>query len=287
MKLRLELLLATALAAGVILFLLEGRAPRGMLEEGRTWTPGAADPPATQPEMIDLLEPSARQAVLPERREALASEPGIRPAAPAPTSRGRLVDAATLEPIPRALVATSVHIDWTDANGWFDTGDLLDGLDDLLVVNVGSDTSSHEVPKASWTRLWYAWQVPLSIGPTFRLRFRDADVPYPETWEARLQRESDSGDQWYRLRKGPPPYLRFADPLRALGSGESVWLEARSVDGLHEGRGEVKSLVGIQEVEVDCRLRAVLRGRVVDENGAPWNDVVLASNGERRLPGTG
>jgi hypothetical protein len=182
------------------------------------------------------------------------------------------VDEATLEPIPDALVATSKRNDWTDANGWFDTGDLLDGLDDLLVVNVGENTSTHEVPKSSWTRMRHAWQMPLSIGPTFRLRFGDADVAKPEAWEARLVRESGGGDGWHRLRKGPPPYLRFGVPFPELAAGEHLWLEARSLDGLHEGTGEVTSLVGIHEVEIACRQRAVLRGRVVDESGVPWNE---------------
>jgi hypothetical protein len=236
----------------------------------------APPPSADWLEVVDDAgEPLVGTSVQVSRKEAAASEPGIRAAAPAPPTRGRLVDEATLEPIPDALVATSKRNDWTDANGWFDTGDLLDGLDDLLVVNFGDNSNKSEIPKASWTRTRHAWQIPLTIGPTFRLRFRDGDVPHPGTWEARLMRESDSDGVWHGLHKGSPPYIRFGAPLRELVAGEHAWIEARSLDGLNDGRGDVSSLVGVHEVEIACRQRAVLRGRVVDEKGLPWRYVML------------
>lgn len=66
--------------------------------------------------------PSVREASRPEPAEV--SEVSL-----APASRGQLVDEVTLEPIPDALVATSERNDWTDANGWFDTGDSLEQLE--------------------------------------------------------------------------------------------------------------------------------------------------------------
>lgn len=275
MKLRPELVLAAALLTGLIWLLLEGSSARGTDRGGPERGHGkAAELPSAELAGGRLVPPVEATAA-PVKREEVRPEPAARAATPAPTSRGRLVDEATLEPIPEALVATSRLHDWTDAGGWFDTGDVLDELDDLLVVNLADNASSHEVPRARWTRLPNAWRVPLAIGPTYQLRFGEADVPNPEAWEARLQRKSGADDRWHRLRKGPPPYLRYDDPLRALGPGEEAWLEARSSDGLHAGRGPVTSLVGTHEVEIDCRARAVLRGRVVDENGVPWNDLSI------------
>lgn len=278
-KLRPELLLAIALTAGVTWLMLDARAPR-RAGESRARESGAADPPTPEPALVPVLVPSPEGPVVPTGREVARPEPGPSATAPAPfalapSSRGRLVDEATLEPIPEALVATSRLNDWTDADGWFDTGDALDELEDLVVVNLSDDASTHEVPKERWTRLGNAWRVPLAIGPTYRLGFPGVEVPDPETWEARIRRESGADDRWHRLRGGPPPYLRYVDPLRTLGPGEMAWLEVRSRDGLQEGLGVVTSLVGIHEVAIACRARAVLRGRVVDENGVPWDGLSL------------
>lgn len=186
-----------------------------------------------------------------------------------PTSLGRLVDEATLEPIPEALVATSRNNDWTDANGWFDTGDALDGLDELLVVNVARGTATHTIPRATWTRLARGWQIPFAIGPTYRLRVRGVDERVGEAWEGRLVQEEHEDERWFGLRNGSPPYLRYGDPLRGLEPSAKTWLELRSQDGLHEGRAEVHALRGVQEVEVECVARAAVFGFVFDERGTP------------------
>src|SRR5262245_36670179 len=283
MKLRPELLLAIALAAGVYWILLEQRVPRGAgeVEHGSPAprpSEGAAELPSV-PELVPSAEVSVpsqeeESSIAPAGREAQPPTPAVHDARP--TSRGLLVDAATLEPIPDALVATSKLNDWTDAGGWFDTGDALDGLDGLVVANVmmGS-ASTHEVERSSWTRVGTAWRVSVAIGPTYRLRFRDVEVQDAQTWEGRIQRETGADDLWHPVRKGSPPYLRYDDPLRVLVPGEEAWLEVRSTDGLHQGRGEVESLVGIHEVEINCRARAVLSGRVVDEAGLPWMELDL------------
>src|SRR6185503_19911958 len=158
------------------------------------------------------------------------------------------------------------------ANGWFDTGDALEELAELVVVNVGGDQSTHEVPRERWTRLGNGWRVPLSIGPTFRLSFVGDEAADTRDWEARLCSADDPRAVWYTARKGPPPYLRYDAPVH--GSGE-CWLEARSKDGLFEGRGNVDSLIGIHEVEIVLRECAVVCGRVVDASGAPWRDVPI------------
>lgn len=159
---------------------------------------------------------------------------------------------------------------------WFDTGVPLDGLDDVLVLNVGTNTNSPEVPRERWQRLERAWQVPLAIGPTFRLRFSGIIEPPPAAvWEARVMLEGRGEQRWLPVRPGKPPYLRYDLPFDEGERSLGCWLEARTRDGLVEGRGELAKLAGVQEVEVACRMRAVLRGRVLDERGAPLDDVLI------------
>jgi hypothetical protein len=244
--------------------------------------PGARDARALAEPRPPVVPADARTAVeeplAPVVGETVASEhenAHAPPSASRGTSRGRLVDQATLEPIPDALVVTAKLNDWTDADGWFDTGEALDGLEEILVLNVGSNTDSPEVPRERWTRLEGAWQVPLAIGPTFRLRFSGDGEPPAAPWEARLSFAGRGQRPWRPVRAGPPPYLRFDRPFGAADGAAACWLEARSQDGLLEGRGEVTSLVGVQEVEVVCRARAVVRGRVVDAQGTPWNGVTV------------
>src|SRR5262249_19794200 len=70
-------------------------------------------------------------------------------------------------------------------------------------------------------------------------------------------------------RPGSPPYLRYDAPLDADVVARQPWLEVHSLDGARDGRGEVPDCTGVHEVEIAWRERAVLRGRVIDEQGAP------------------
>ncbi|NOT32093.1 MAG: carboxypeptidase regulatory-like domain-containing protein [Planctomycetes bacterium] len=192
----------------------------------------------------------------------------------AATSRGRLVDAATLEPIPEALVVAHRNHAWTDARGRFDAGEPLDGLEELLVLNVTRSTAKHSVPRERWKRAPDGWQVPLEIGPTFRLRFQGVEVADPTSWQGRLARpERDEG--WLGLRAGPPPYLRFEEPLPSSPS-DAARLEFQSVDELLEGVAEAPGRLGIHEVVVVCRARAALRGRVLDGLGRPRDGIQVS-----------
>jgi len=241
-------------------------------------------PPDPAPPLAAPSEPRAAPA---EARAPQASEPVASFADLPPTSLGRLVDEATLEPIPEALVATSTRNDWTDANGWFDTGDALDGLDELLVVNVARGSTKHEVPRERWTRLARGWQIPLAIGPTYRLRVSGAGRQVWERWEGRLVQE-DHEDRWFGLRNGSPPFLRYGLPLKGFEPEAETWLELRSQDGLYEGRAEVHALRGVHEVEVACIARGAVFGFVLDKGGAPLANVSvdavqLSPDGVERL----
>ncbi len=277
MKPRLTLFFLPVLAGALWLVLdASGRRPRyrpGPAAEGaRNGTEeGDSELASIPPGELHAAAPAATAAP----RVAPAREPApVRPRkSEAGISRGRLVDEVTLEPIHEAMVVTAKRSDWTDADGWFDTGEPLDGLDEVLVLNVGTNTNSPEVPRERWQRLAGAWQVPLAIGPTFRLRFSGIEPPRAADWEARLVCTGREQAGWLALRQGPPPYLRYDQPFRTdLGK---CWLEARSRDGLFDGRAEVVSLVGTQDVELSCVPRAVLRGRVVDELGAAWGDILI------------
>jgi len=270
MRLHLELLLVLVLAAALwfVLETLGARTGRGSeserIEKGtQPALTAARDPQLLRSPSIPPSEPAVEGRRPVHGAPALASEPLER------TSRGRLVDEATLEPIAAALVVTNRRNDWTDADGWFDTGDELDGLEELLVLNVAHNTNTYEVPRERWTRLVDGWRVPLAIGPTFRLRFTGLDDPAAFSWEGRLRQERGGEDRWHPASEGPLPYLRYDQAILGLDPGAPMWLEVRSQDALFAGRGTVRSLRGIQGVHVECRARAVLCGRVVDERGLP------------------
>ena len=129
---------------------------------------------------------------------------------------------------------------------------------------MGSNTDTPEVARERWTRLADAWQVPLAIGPTFRLRFSGIEPPPAAVWEARVMLAGRGEQRWLPVRPGRPPYLRYDLPFDEDELSLGCWLEARTRDGLVDGRAEVTALAGVQEVEVACRLRPVLRVRVVD-----------------------
>ena len=157
-------------------------------------------------------------------------------------------------------------------------------------MNVARNGSVKEVPRERWTRSPDGWQVPLVIGPTFRLRFAGLEQKSAGPWLGRLVQGGDDGGVWMTLVDGPLPYLRYDAPMRERARDERLWVEVRSKDGLQEGRGEAYSLVGVQEVEVACRSRAVLRGRVVDEKGAAYagvevEAVLIAPGGTEHLAG--
>src|SRR5262249_31133973 len=156
--------------------------------------------------------------------------------------------------------------DETNADGWFESEAPLDTLDEVEVLNVGQNTNSHEVPRASWVRDGEAWQVPLAIGPTFRLHLHGVEGPLPVVWEARVSADPSG---WHSVQRATPPWLRYGAPLDEPEDGEPAWIEVRSEDGRYAGRAEVQSLVGVQDVEIECGARALLVGRVVDSSGRP------------------
>ena len=278
MKLRLELLLVPVAVGASWLFL----ATRGGRAERDAARVPEERPDARSERAVELAEPRrpdvlAAGSVHAEDAVARPARGVVVPAPRASTgvSRGRLVDAETHEPIPDALVVTANRNDQTDAGGWFDTGEPLDGLAEVMVLNVGSNTDTPEVPRERWTRLADAWQVPLAIGPTFRLRFSGVEPPPGAAWEARVTAEGRTNPSWLSVRAGPPPYVRYDRPFDERARALPSWLEARTRDGLVEGRAELSALAGVQEVEIECSLRPVLRGRVLDERGAPLGKVVI------------
>jgi hypothetical protein len=280
MKLHLWLLLGMVLAVLVWLALESGgRRGRVSLADTRAVesSPASADraaPLEEAAELVPSLEPE--RAALPRAAERRAAEPTpVDPSELAPTSRGRLVDELTLEPISDALVVTSKNNDWTDDKGWFDTGDVLDGLADLMVVNVSRGTARHEIPRERWTRLARGWQIPLAIGPTYRLRVHGVEDAHWDEWLGRLAQEDHANERWLGLRSGLPPFLRFEEPPRGLAPDAPTWLELRSQDGRYEGRAEVTCMRGVQVVEVDCRARPAVRGFVRDQDGKPRGGILI------------
>lgn len=281
MKLR-PLLVVMPLVAGVTWLVVEARSARSRrtLEAGRIAAPAAR--PVVQLDLPSGPAPVPGEAVaetraappLEEREPFVVS--GSTGSARAIT-RGRLVDEATLEPIALALVVAGTAHAWTDAQGWFDAGTPLEEHAEVLVLNVSQPSSTLTVPRERWTRLAHAWQVPVAIGPTFRLHITGAGDPEAKNWEARLVRATVGESRWFALPRGRPPhpFLRLDTPVRDPKA--RAWIEVRSVDGLHEGRGDVAALIGIQEVEVACLERAVLRGRVVDEHGQPRSQIRVAA----------
>lgn len=276
MKLRASLLIVFLLAGAI--WYAQARGGRPGVER----VPASTERPSPAPgEELDL-EPAPAPA---PRAPIVAADASARSPLPvepprvqgaergAPTSRGRLVDEATLEPIADALVVTRERNSRTDAQGWFDTGEALDELDEVDVLNVARSGSVHEVPRERWTKLADGWQVPLAIGPTYRLRLFGLSEPIRGPWEGRLMREPRDDMRWMPLEAGALPYLRYDAPVSEREDAGALWVEVRSLDGLHEGRGDARSLVGVQEVEIACRERAVVRGRVVDARGTPCSDV--------------
>src|SRR5262245_40823139 len=120
---------------------------------------GAQPAPSETPEreMIEAL--LQRELGTEDSRSSLPSSPPPVPsvARPAGFSRGRLVDERTLEPIPDALVATRRSSSRTNADGWFDTGEPLDDLADIDVLNVAHNGSVKEIPREHWTRSAEGW----------------------------------------------------------------------------------------------------------------------------------
>ncbi len=293
MKLCAALGIGVAVAVGLWLMFQanatdgDGRGTEAANQRGADPDPGAIP----EREMIEAFLP--RRPGTENPRRPLPSSQPVEPsiARTADLSRGRLVDERTLEPIPDALVATRRSFSRTDADGRFDTGEPLDELAEIDVLNVAHNGSVKEVPRERWTRQAEGWVVPLAIGPTYRLRFLGLEKRSTATWQGRLMRRKDDGERWMTLAAGPLPFLRYDAPIDGPEPGKGLWIEVRSQDGLQEGWGEVQSTIGVQEIDVLCRSRAVLGGRVVDEKGAACSGVEVSAiqldpNGTQRLSDT-
>jgi hypothetical protein len=261
------LLLLIAVAASLALWLQRPRHARGIQQAGTAPEsahngdePGIAPAPTTE----------GRQSSVP------VSPTAERSAVRSGLSRGRLVDARTLEPIQDALVVAGRSKAVTDAGGWFDAQESLDELGEVLVLNVGG-LATHTVARERWLKEDDHWRVPLAIGPTYWLWFGCGVAFEHSGWESRLTWDGAKDRAWRDVSASSPPYLRYDAPLSGPSDGGPCWIEARSRDGLTEARGEVKALFGVSDVALACRPRVVVRGRVLDALGRPLGAVGVSA----------
>lgn len=220
-------------------------------------------------------------------RTAEAQRASAGPAAttmePGEVFRGRVVDVVTREGVFGAAVRMGRAQAITDLEGFFDLGlTLSPDLDVARVMNSCQGTHIRDAPRETWElQPDGSWVLPISIGPTFRLRLEAGHLLQAELWRARVVEVSPQGVEhhwdWAELCEGDPRWFRYDNPQEPTYPGPSLRLEVLTESGLFRGSAEVAySVAGLHPHVPTIYANeplALLLGVVIDGRGEPLEGI--------------
>lgn len=242
-----------------------------------------ADAPREQAPLADVVEPESatRVAIAPESAATPASD--APPRAGAVVVRGRLLDAATGEPLPdytfvledRAPESARAT---TDERGEFATWrPLLPGP-----LRVRYHETSRELVDAGELRvgadgLAEPLVLRVASGPTYRIAVSPSDAPPRTELTIVLVLDGSRASARGRVLAVDPPRARFAPFATDVEVAGRATITATSKDGIWVGSRGVAAGLGVRSgvVEIALKALAALEARVVDPTGAPLSDAVV------------
>ncbi len=200
--------------------------------------------------------------------------------------RGRLIDAATGDPVGSVrLVAGSAEAT-TDATGRFlAQGPLAPEVDEIQVFDDAHGTRVRTIARSTLESTSEGWLARIAIGPTYRLDLANVTQGELADWRARLVEIRSDGREtagdFLALHAGNPPFLRYDDPWDPNEAGSGFRIEVRNVLGTRAGSSErLGSARGVFPGRVFVRPDrefARLTGRVLDLLGNPVPGALVAA----------
>ncbi len=277
--------LAAVLAGAWILFLAGGRdapGPPGGAEGATSAVDDEflADPrPEKEPGSGVAVEQGPDENAGAEEKDSPSTE----------VFRGRVVDAATGEPVGYARMVAGELQAQVDENGFFvASGPLAPDTEHIEFHNDVQSSHIRTIDRAALESTSEGSLARIAIGPTYRLDIWRVSRAELGDWRARLVEIRLDGREapgdFLRLYPADPPFLRLDNPWEMSAPESSFRVDVMNALGTRMGSSDlldsaVGIFPGIVSVQID-REFARVSGRVVTEVGTPVEAAVVQAVSE-------